>query len=181
MSIKTLLYPLTNTQTGTIEQRRAMLRKAMLKHPLDARFEHALMATLTPAFIQRAATRGVFISYHRNDEVFALELDTELRKAGINVWMDTIDVPEGADWRTEVVTALRNCGILLSILSPDALTDADMMSEQQFFLDTGKILVPVLHQTCDLTDVDLSVPPIDFRQQPDRGLLRLIRLLTGRD
>lgn len=179
MSLKTLLYPITNTQTSTIEQKRAMLRKAMLKHPMDARFEHALMATLTPALIQRAAKRGVFISYHRNDEVFALELDTQLRQANINVWMDAIDVPEGADWRTEVITALRNCGVLLLILSPDALTDADILNEQRYFADTGKIIVPVLHQTCDLTSVDLSVPPVDFRQQPERGLIRLVRLLTG--
>jgi hypothetical protein len=181
MSIKTLLYPLTNTQTSSIEQKRAMLRKAMLKHPLDARFEHALMATFTPALIQRAAKHGVFVSYHRNDEVFALELDTELRKVGINVWMDTIDVPEGADWRTEVITALRQCGILLMVLSPDALTDADLLNEQQYFLDTGKILVPVLHQTCDLTKIDVSVPPIDFRHQTERSLTRLIRLLIGHD
>lgn len=181
MSIKTLLYPLTNTQTASIEQKRAMLRKAMVKHPLDARFEHALMATLTPSLIQRAAKRGVFISYHRNDEVFALELDTELRKAGINVWLDTIDVPEGADWRTEVITALRQCGVLLLILSPDALTDTDMLHEQHYFLDTGKILVPVLHQTCDLTNVDLSVPPMDFRHQAARGLTRLVRLLAGHE
>src|SRR5687768_4080119 len=94
-------YPAISTQTRTIEQKRSMLRKAMLTRPDDPRISAALLDTLAPIYIKKAASRGVFISYHRSEEVFALDLDTGIRSAGVRVWMDTIDVADEADWRTE--------------------------------------------------------------------------------
>lgn len=170
-------YPVTSTQTRTIEQKRTMLRKAIVTRPDDLRLQEALAETLAPTHVQRAAARGVFMSYHRADELFTLELDNDLRNAGVRVWMDTIDVPAGADWRSEVVAALRGCGIMLLILSQAWLDDEDAATEHQFFLDTGKIVIPVLTETCDISRLTLAVPPVDFRRDRELGVRQLVRLL----
>ncbi|MCU0514325.1 MAG: toll/interleukin-1 receptor domain-containing protein, partial [Anaerolineae bacterium] len=116
LSTATGSYAAISTQTRTIEQKRAMLRKAQLSRPDDPRIQQALLETLSPLLIKKAAARGVFVCYHRADEIFALDMDTGLRAAGVRVWMDTIDMAEGADWRSEVLNALRTCGVMLLVL-----------------------------------------------------------------
>lgn len=170
-------YPAISTQTRTIEQKRSMLRKAIITRPDDPRIRSALQETLAPIHIKKAASRGVFISYHRVDEVFALDLDTGLRGAGVRVWMDTIDVADEGDWRTEVVNALRGCGTMLLIISKELINDAESMNEYQYFVDTGKIVVPVLSETCDFQKLNLVVPPVDFRRDYDMAMRQLTRML----
>lgn len=171
-------YPAISTQTRTVEQKRSMLRKALVSRPNDPRIREALQETLTPPFIQRAAGRGVFISYHRSDEIFALDLDTGLRNAGVRVWMDTIDIAEGADWRTQVIAALRGCGAMLLILSKEMVTDTEAANEYQYFVDTGKIVIPALFETCDFGRFNLAIPPVDFRRDSEMAMRQLIRMLT---
>ena len=120
----------------------------------------------------------MFISYHRSDEIFALELDNGLRSVGVPVWLDTIDVSDDADWRNEVVTALRSCGVMLLILSKSWVEDDDVANEYQFFVDTGKIILPILSETCDYERINLLLPPVDFRRDREVGLRQLVKLLS---
>ena len=59
-----------------------------------------------------------FISYSRADGEFALKLANDLRVAGVNIWLDQLDIPPGARWDRAVEDALETCGRLLIILSP---------------------------------------------------------------
>jgi hypothetical protein len=175
---KTGSYPNLSTHTRTMEQKRSMLRKALVTRPDDPRIRQALLETLNPAYIKRSAGRGVFISYHRADEIFALELDNGLRTASVPVWLDTIDVSDGADWRNEVVAALRTCGLMLLILSKSWVEDDDVATEYQFFVDTGKIVLPILSEACDYSKINLLLSPVDFRRDRESGLRQLIKLLS---
>lgn len=170
-------YPAISTQTRTIEQKRSMLRKAYITRPDDPRIRTALQDTLSSMHIKKAAARGVFISYHRSEEVFALDLDTGLRAAGVRVWMDTIDVTDEGDWRTEIINALRGCGVMLLLLSKEMVSDIESMNEYQYFVDTGKIVIPVLSETCDFAKYNLVVPPVDFRRDYDMAMRQLVRML----
>ena len=63
----------------------------------------ALQATLTPGLIQHASRHGVYVCYHRADEVFALDISMALQEARVKVWMDEMEVPDTAeDWRGAV-------------------------------------------------------------------------------
>ncbi|MGB1286847.1 MAG: toll/interleukin-1 receptor domain-containing protein, partial [Aggregatilineales bacterium] len=143
----------------------------------DLRIRKALQATLTSSYIRRAARHGIFVSYHRNDELFTLELSTALQEAGLKVWMDAISVPEDSDWRNEVIGAMRDCGIMIVVLSQKSMTDAELEEERRYFLSTGKILIPVLRENCDFRKLRLMIDPVDFRYDMNIGIRRLLYLM----
>lgn len=159
------------------EEKRAALRKAQTLAPEDRRIAEALSRLNTPDHIIRAAHAGVFISYARPDELFAINLTESLRSADINVWLDVTDVPDDTDWKSAILSALNTCGVMLLILSPAALRSADLRAERQQFVANGKIVIPVLHQPCDLSKLGISYPPIDFHHDYKTGLQHLLKLL----
>lgn len=169
--------PFVTAGTQEIEKRRALLRKAMFNKPQDTRVRNALVKTLTPSHIRKAANRGVFISYNRADELFALELDNGLREAGVGVWMDAIDVTDDGDWLNEIRSALQRSGIMVVVFSPDSLQDEDLKKELRYFMLAGKIVLPVLHRTCDFDRLSVMIEPVDFRYDMNIGLKRLLYLL----
>jgi hypothetical protein len=169
----------TTTQTRTLEQKRALLRRALQQTPNDPRLLAVLRETLTPSIIARAAERGVFIAYARADEIFAFELDNDLRERGLRVWMDAVDIAPQADWRRAVVSALHDCGVLLMVLSPAAVEDNDVVNEWQYFNNAGKVIVPLLVETCDFSRFRLLVDVFDFRRDKRSATLQLTRLLKG--
>ena len=141
-----------STHTLTIEQKRVLLYRALAKDPQDQRVREALQATLTPGLVQHASRHGIYVCYHRADEVFALDISMSLQEARVKVWMDEMDVPETAeDWRGAVDAALRACGTMLLVLSPDLVSDADTLNEYRRFVRAGKIVIPVLHRACDMS------------------------------
>jgi hypothetical protein len=168
-----------STRSLTLEQKRLFLRRALMKDPHDTRAREALLETLTPALIHQAAGHGVYVCYHRADEVFALDVSMALDEARVRVWMDEMDVPETAeDWRGAVDAALRSCGAMLLILSPDLMRAPDVLNEYRRFIEAGKIVIPALHRACDYQKLMLMLSPVDFRQNPEGGLHQL-KLLLG--
>ncbi|MBC7811230.1 MAG: toll/interleukin-1 receptor domain-containing protein [Burkholderiales bacterium] len=136
-----------------------------------------LLDPISPQQVRRAAAQGIFISYTRADELFAFELSNDLRADGLNIWVDLIDVPDDADWGESITSALERCGLMVAIFSESALADADLMAEQRRFTETGKIVIPVLRQSCDVEAHTLWYPPLDFRSSYQRALRQLLRLL----
>lgn len=178
MSSQSSAVSAISTRTLTVEQKRVLLYRALAKNPQDSRVREVLQETLTPTLIQHSARHGVYVCYHRADEVFALDISMALHEARVSVWMDEMDVPETADdWRSAVDTALRACGAMLLVLSPDLVNDADALNEYRRFIEAGKIVIPVLHRACDTSRLFLLLPIIDFRQSPEGGLHQLKMLL----
>lgn len=167
-----------SNRTVSIEQKRVLLLRALAKDPRDARLRDALRETLTRPLIRHAGSHGVYVCYQRADEVFALDVATTLRAVQVPVWMDEMDVPETAeDWRGAVDAALRSCGAMLLVLSPDLMQDHDVLNEYRRFVEAGKVVIPVLHRACDYHRLMLMLSPIDVRQNPEGGLYLLKKLL----
>jgi len=170
----------TSTNSLQMEERRAILRKALLRNPDSQEIKQAMIRTLGLSHVKKAALRGVFMSYHRNDELFALDLDQDLRSVGIRVWLDVIDISPSMDWQAAVTTALRDCGVMLVILSPDSAADEAAQAERAHFINSGKIVIPLLYQSCDLGSIEnIFVPPVDFRRDYQAGLKQLLRILSS--
>ena len=159
----------------TISKRRLMLYKAIQEFPDNQRIRNALINTYNSKQIQISAINGVFINYNRSDELFALELDTHLRKARINVWMDQIDIHPDEDWDYAISNATNRSGVMILVLSPNAIEDTALQQEAVKFLESGKVVIPIIHQPCEYASLELILPPIDFSDDFDKGLQFLLK------
>ncbi len=163
----------------TNDQKRAALRRALALKPDSRQIRQTLERLITPRHIQRAANDGVFIGYSRADEVFAVDLNESLRANGFTTWLDIAEIDPETTWHHSIARALRECGLMVMILSPAALQSDDLGVERDWFLQTGKIILPVLHQDCDYQSLNLICTPIDFRYEYGSGVQALIKTLTA--
>mgnify|MGYP006281864135 CR=1 FL=1 len=167
-------------KTDAIEEKRARLLRLYHKYPENTRLLQALRDTLRPSEVRRAAQRGVFMSYNRNNELFTLDIALKLKAINVPVWMDALDINEDDDWRESIADALHACGVMILVLSPEAMRDAHVKDEYQRFAATGKIVVPVQYQRCNYDVLMLPAPPIDFSADPQKGETTIMRLFGQR-
>ncbi|MCU0499389.1 MAG: toll/interleukin-1 receptor domain-containing protein [Anaerolineae bacterium] len=168
-----------NLRFRTIEQKRAVVYRALRMNPHDQRMWSLMLKLSSPQQIYYASKQGVFINYSRTDDLFVTQLVTDLREARIDVWLDMLDVSYQGDWRKEIGHALDRCGVMLMISSRAALQDGDLFSERQYFLTCGKIIVPIMYQA-ESIDLIGYPPPVDFRYSYGLGLQHLKRMLAPR-
>src|SRR5688572_30323737 len=118
-----------------------------------------------------------FISYAKADSPFALKLANDLRAAGVNIWLDQIDIPPGAPWERSVQSAVNSCGRLLVILSPKSAESDGVSDEIGVALDEKKSIIPILYQPCNVPMRIRRLQYIDFTTDYDRGLQTLLTVL----
>lgn len=162
------------------EQKRIALRKALAKRPDDARLQQAWQRLNGAEFVRTAVDQGIYISYSRSDELFALDLADALRKANIAAWLDVIDIEDDLDWEGEVRAALNRSGLIIVILSPEALADETLAAEWSQLEEAGKLALPVLRRHCDLPRSLAWLPPVDFSHEFERGFHTLLPILQGK-
>jgi hypothetical protein len=118
-----------------------------------------------------------FVSYARKDTEFVLKLATELRAVGVTLWLDQLDILGGQRWDRAIAEALETCEGMIAVLSPEALASNNMMDEVSYALDKGKMVVPVVHQPCDIPFRLGRIHRIDFTVSYDTGFSELLRAL----
>lgn len=94
--------------------------------------------------------RKSFLSYSRVNKDFAVRLARELKSEGFNVWLDQLDIPAGARWDREVERALKESEIFMIILTSASVESENVLDEIGYAIDTGKRLLPVLLEKCDV-------------------------------
>ena len=90
-----------------------------------------------------------------------------------------IEIQDDLDWDAEVEAALARSGLMLAILSPEALTDEALIKERQQYFQAGKLTVPIIHRYCDWQHSTFWLPRVDFIHDFERGLHTLLSLLQG--
>lgn len=162
---------------GRSRSQQAMLR-ALALNPGDEKLKHAFQQLIRPEELQQAVNSGIFISYTRADELFALDLTLHLRRFGCNIWMDELEIPLTEDWDTEIHQAIHRCGIMLAVISPAALHDPQLQTEWRNFHLTGKFSLPLLHKPIhDPRQLSFPLPTVDFSHNFQHGLHQLARAL----
>ena len=63
----------------------------------------------------------VFISYAREDQGFARDLNATLQKLQRDTWIDWRSIPDSAQWRAEIFAAIEAADNFLFIISPDSV------------------------------------------------------------
>lgn len=169
---------LSSTNSIDIVKRRHMLYKAIKEFPENQRIRNSLIRTYAKVYLREAAHEGVYICYSRADELFALELATALRQADVNVWFDQIDVEPEDDWDYAVSKAVKRSGMMLYIMSPNATVDNELQQEANAFMESGKILIPLLHEPCENSIQNMIIPPINFAEDFESGLDILLDSIT---
>lgn len=89
-------------------------------------------------------SRNVFISYAREDRSKIEPVVSLLRAAGVNTWVDTIDIPAGANWQQEIDRGLDDADALVYVASKHSRNSMWMGRELQRFLDRSKTVIPVI-------------------------------------
>src|SRR5687768_7650787 len=105
----------------------------------------------------------IFFSYSRDDSDFALKLGTDLRAAGISIWLDQLDIKPGERWDVAIGKGLAACSWILVILSPASVASTNVMDEVSYALDENKPVIPVLHEACEIPFRLRRVQYTDFR------------------
>lgn len=63
--------------------------------------------------------RHIFLSYRSIEVDFALKLAADLKNAGLNLWIDRLDIRPGEDWRRSLQAAVDECAALIAVLTPE--------------------------------------------------------------
>ena len=121
-----------------------------------------------------------FISYSRVHSDFALHLAKDLKAAGLDIWLDQLDIPTGARWDDEIQKALDQSGIFLIILSPESIQSQNVKDELGYAIDAGKHILPVVIEPCNVPFRLRRFQYVDFtnKSYPD-SLAEIQHLLTN--
>lgn len=104
----------------------------------------------------------IFFSYSRKDTEFVLKLAKDLRDAGVDLWLDQLDIEPGTHWDNSIEAALNAAPTMLFIMSPDSVMSHNVMDEVSYALEGGKRVIPVLHKTCNVPFRLRRVQFLDF-------------------
>lgn len=124
----------------------------------------------------------IFFSYSRADAKFALRLGEDLREAGMDIWIDQLDIPPGETWDEEIQKALENAACLLIILSKTSVESDNVLNEINYALETKKQVIPILIENDLRKPFNINrLQHIDFTVSYDSGRNFLLKALkTGR-
>ncbi|MEL6148119.1 MAG: toll/interleukin-1 receptor domain-containing protein [Chloroflexota bacterium] len=162
---------------ATIEEKRASLYRALLLNPYNEKVQQEFRKTLTSERVQQAASDGAFVCYSRADELFAVEMTEQIKRRNLAVWIDMLDAPMDRDWKDSVSEALEACGVMLLVLSPNMITSEHACAELDYFLKLGKVVIPLMHHSCDTDPLNLMHPVIDFSNNYASGMRMVFALL----
>lgn len=118
----------------------------------------------------------VFISYSRADAEFARRLATDLDRLGATIWLDTDDIPPGANWSTAVQEGLDTCDVMILVVSPESMTSDNVADEWQYFRDEKKPIIPLRWRPASRLHFQLRrLQYVDFHGQSYDTALGLLR------
>jgi len=123
------------------------------------------------------ATRAetIFVSYAREDHVFADWLARNLARRGLAVWTDR-EIGAGDRWDTSVQEAIRAARAMIVVLTPHSVRSSTVHDEFSLALDEEDLVVPVLVEACEIPFRLRQLQRIDFRTGRESAL----EVLVGR-
>jgi TIR domain len=126
-----------------------------------------------------AAASAAFLSYSHEDSSFVLELVSQLKSAGGDVWLDKMDILPGQPWDLSIQDALASCSRLLVVLSPASVASRNVLDEVSYALDNHKVVIPVLYRDCEVPFRLRRLQYVDFRAEYALGFQGLLRTLQA--
>ena len=88
------------------------------------------------------------ISYRSTDIAFAKEILRLLREHDIPIWIDREGIKPGTKWRDELFCALKQCRVLIVVLSKGYLASENCRMEVFIARSFGRRIVPIMIDDC---------------------------------
>lgn len=101
--------------------------------------------------------RHIFLSYSSVEVDFALKLAADLKNAGLNLWIDRLDIKLGDDWRRSLQNAVDDCAALIAVLTPEYVASRYCQRELARADRFGHPIFPLLLHPIADTDWPLEV------------------------
>lgn len=105
----------------------------------------------------------VFISYSKENAVFADLTMFKLDAEGINVWLDAGDLRGGEEWRSSIDKGIAQSDAMIVILTPASSASAYVTYEWGFALGMNKRVIPILQEDCEVHPRLEAIHYLDFR------------------
>jgi hypothetical protein len=109
--------------------------------------------------------KRIFISYSRTDRDFARRLAKSLAELGADVWIDYEDIPAGKKWSTAIQQGLDSSDGMLVLVSPESMASSNVEDEWQYFLDSGRPVIPILYKPAKFHFQLHRLQYVDFAEQ----------------
>jgi len=127
-------------------------------------------------------TRKVFISYSRQDSLFAEDLSKRLKKDGIAVWFDSWEINVGDSIVRRVQEGIMDSDFLVILLSPNAVgskwVDQELNAATIKNIESeGVFVLPVLIKECQIPLFLSDRKYADFTKDPTAGYQSLLSVI----
>lgn len=122
----------------------------------------------------------VFVSYNTRDKQQVRRIAESLRSEGLKVWFDEWVIQPGDDIYLAIEYGLEASKVLVLCLSSHALSSDWVRLERSTVLfrdptNVGRRFVPLLLSDCELPDSLRRYAYVDFRQESEAGLEKLVQ------
>jgi hypothetical protein len=130
----------------------------------------------------------VFLSYAREDFNTALRLFNDLRKAGIDVWLDREVLLPGQNWKAAIRQAIRESRFFLALLSNNSVSKKGYVQKElkhaiealEEYPESAIFIIPIRLDDCNPTTEQLQeLHWIDIFEDWEGGLVRIISTIQS--
>lgn len=128
--------------------------------------------------------RPIFISYSHRDKKFVDRLSTDLRNAGMKVWLDVKDIKVGDSISKKIEEGISGCDFFCLVISKHSIDSNWVEREFRTALHaqltsgtTPKILPILVHKNVESPKFLADIKYADFSQNYNRGLEQLLDAL----
>jgi hypothetical protein len=126
----------------------------------------------------------VFISYSRKDKAFVERLDTALRQAGRDPWVDWDDIRKGEDWWQSIQRGIEESDSFVFVISPDSVMSSVCRDEIDYAARLNKRFLPLLwREGFEMAQVHRSISQHNwiFYRETDGSQVAFQELLQALD
>jgi hypothetical protein len=121
----------------------------------------------------------VYVNFALEDELIAEQIADDLRKVGIATWLHEHEPDEHVHWAGGVHPALKECKSMVYVLSPAALTAANVEAAWQFFREKRKSIVIAQVNSADPPDPIRRSARFDFAENYKSAFRQMVQALSG--
>lgn len=117
--------------------------------------------------------KHIFLSYRSAEAEFALRLAADLKNAGVNLWMDRLDIKPGDDWIYALQNGVNDCAAIISVLSPGYVSSKYCRRELARADRMGRPIFPVILRPVPAEDWPFEIERrqyIDFSDWQDERI-----------
>jgi hypothetical protein len=164
---------ISKTQSQEKVQRRVAYRLAKEKA------ESQTTEVVESEKVEQEATKskGIFISYSRNDIEFVDKLAKDLISVGMDPWWDVSRLMGGDTWTRSIQSALDKSHYCIVVITPDSIRSPWVEREYTYAFNIGLTVVPIYLKSVEKLPFSFStIHYIDFRDNNYSAAIRKLYL-----